>query len=291
MTSKGQADAGIFICGLILAVSQIQAGWLQHDFGHQAVFSSNRMNTIAHSVVIGALKGASSAWWKSRHNRHHSLTNVVHKDPDIHTDPLFVWDGEMTKEPIAKKNKFLAYQNRYWWIFGPPSVTTVLFIYQNIMFIFRFQQWRDFCWVLAFFLRFAFSYSLILSGWQCLLLYFWMRFVESHWFTWVTSMNHLPRQITYEQNHNWVQLHTVATQNVTAGPFHNWFTGHLNHQIEHHLFPNMPRHHLPEVSSKVKALCVKHGYQYHVKTMNQACRDILSKLTAVGKVWQARNEL
>jgi fatty acid desaturase 2 (delta-6 desaturase) len=50
----------ILVCGMILATSQIQAGWLQHDFGHLAVFPTAYINTLFHNITIGLLKGASS---------------------------------------------------------------------------------------------------------------------------------------------------------------------------------------------------------------------------------------
>lgn len=81
-------------------------------------------------------------------------------------------------------------------------------------------------------------------------------------------------------------MHSIATQNIVGGIFHDWFTGHLNYQIEHHLFPTMPRHQLPHVAERVQQLCVKHGLPYHVKSMYQCCRDILDKLVHVGKVWE-----
>jgi len=119
-----------------------------------------------------------------------------------------------------------------------------------------------------------------------------MRFWESHWFTWVTSMSHLPRPIR-EADHSrvWVSLHVNSTQNITSGYFHDWFTGHLNYQIEHHLFPTMPRHQLPYVSARVKKMCDKHGIPYHLKSMYQCCKDILDKLGAVAKVWEKERRL
>ena len=42
-----------------------------------------------------------------------------------------------------------------------------------------------------------------------------------------------------------------ATCNVEGGPFNDWFTGHLNYQIEHHLFPTMPRHNYSTVAPMV----------------------------------------
>jgi len=284
----GGAKWSFFFAGIILATSQTQAGWLQHDFGHLSVFEKNmKWNGWAHLMTIGALKGASSKWWKSRHNRHHAKTNAVGKDPDIHTEPVFFWSPELLK----KGNRFVSYQTKYWWFIGPPAVTTFLFVYQNILFVFRFQYWSDLFSMLVFLGRFMLVYSQFLNGWQVLGLYMWMRLVESHWFTWVTSMNHLPREIRNKNDPNWVSLHLSSTQNVSPGLFHDWFTGHLNYQIEHHLFPTMPRHNYPIIAPRVKMLCEKHNIPYRVRTMYECCTDILNKLDAVGKSWDKERAL
>ncbi len=57
-------------------------------------------------------------------------------------------------------------------------------------------------------------------------------------------------------------VQVASTRNIEANMFNDWFTGGLNRQIEHHLFPTMPRHNLNKISSHVRALCEKHGLVY-----------------------------
>ena len=40
-------------------------------------------------------------------------------------------------------------------------------------------------------------------------------------------------------------------------------TGHLSHQIEHHLFPDLPAHRYAEIAPEVRAICEKHGLPYN----------------------------
>jgi delta11-fatty-acid desaturase len=42
-----------------------------------------------------------------------------------------------------------------------------------------------------------------------------------------------------------------------------YFSGGLNYQIEHHLFPNINHCHLPYLAPHVKVLCEKHNVPYH----------------------------
>lgn len=59
------------------------------------------------------------------------------------------------------------------------------------------------------------------------------RFLESNWFVWVTQMNHIPMHIDHDRNVDWVSTQLQATCNVHQSAFNNWFSGHLNFQIEH----------------------------------------------------------
>lgn len=59
------------------------------------------------------------------------------------------------------------------------------------------------------------------------------RFIESHWFVWATQMSHLPMEVDYDQQHDWVTSQLKATCNVESSFFNDWWSGHLNFQIEH----------------------------------------------------------
>ncbi|XP_062433639.1 acyl-CoA (8-3)-desaturase-like [Rhea pennata] len=111
------------------------------------------------------------------------------------------------------------------------------------------------------------------------------KYLESTWFIWVSQKNHIPMEIDYDKNEDWVSTQLRATCNVNQSTFNDWFTGHLNFQIEHHLFPTMPRHNCWKAAPLVKALCDKHGIQYKSKTLLTAFVDILKSLKDSGEHW------
>jgi len=59
------------------------------------------------------------------------------------------------------------------------------------------------------------------------------RFIESHWFVWVTQMSHIPMKVDTDKKDDWFTSQLNSTCNVDQGIFNDWFTGHLNFQIEH----------------------------------------------------------
>ncbi|XP_043772760.1 fatty acid desaturase 2-like protein FADS2B [Cervus elaphus] len=112
-------------------------------------------------------------------------------------------------------------------------------------------------------------------------------FLESPWIAYVTQMSHIPMKVSKEENQDWFSTQVLATCNVEESFFNDWFTEHLNFQIEHQdLFPTMPRHNYHKVAPLVKSLCAKHGLPYVNKPMLKAFGDTLRALKKYGALWK-----
>ena len=55
----------------------------------------------------------------------------------------------------------------------------------------------------------------------------------------------------------------LGSANITGSKLFHILSGNLSHQIEHHLFPDMPARRYPEIAPEVKALCEKYGLPYN----------------------------
>lgn len=275
------------IASVILATCQIQAGWLQHDFGHLSVYKKSQWNHLAHKFVIGHMKGASSDWWNHRHFQHHAKTNVFRKDPDVNTLHTFVLGEWQPVEYGKKKLKYLPYnhQHQYFFLIGPALLIPVYFQYQIIMSMIVYKKWADLAWAISYYVRFFITFVPYYGFLGSILLLTFVRFLESHWFVWVTQMNHIVMDINEDPYRDWFSNQLATTCNVEQSAFNDWFSGHLNFQIEHHLFPTMPRHNLYKVAPLVKSLCAKHGIQYQVKPLLTALQDIIRSLKKSGDLW------
>uniref|UniRef100_A0A3B3V2P2 acyl-CoA (8-3)-desaturase n=1 Tax=Poecilia latipinna TaxID=48699 RepID=A0A3B3V2P2_9TELE len=223
------------LCAVMLATSQAQAGWLQHDFGHLSVFKKSKWNHLVHKFVIGHLKYG------------------------------------------MKKIKHMPYnhQHQYFFLLGPPLLVPVVFNLQNLNVMISRRNWVDLAWYLSFYIRYFSCYVPLYGVFGAVALNLFVRFLESHWFVWVTQMNHLPMNIDHEKNRDWVTMQLQATCNIEKSFFNDWFSGHLNFQIEHHLFPRMPRHNYHLVAPRVRALCDKHGISYQMKTLWRGMTDVV----------------
>ncbi|NXI12555.1 FADS2 desaturase, partial [Irena cyanogastra] len=261
------------VLACILTTSQAQAGWLQHDFGHLSVFKKSSWNHIVHKFVIGHLKGASANWWNHRHFQHHAKPNIFKKDPDVNMLHIFVLGDTQPVEYGKKKLKYLPYNHQHEYFFLSEILLPFLIPCSNTLLI-PLGAWLDPPRVPHASRLWGNSHF----SWFC-------RFLESHWFVWVTQMNHIPMEIDSEKHRDWLSSQMAATCNIEQSFFNDWFTGHLNFQIEHHLFPTMPRHNFWKVKPLVKSLCAKYGVHYEEKPLWKAFVDIVGSLKKSGDLW------
>ncbi|NWI22705.1 FADS2 desaturase, partial [Sula dactylatra] len=284
------------ILACILTTSQAQAGWLQHDFGHLSVFKKSSWNHIIHKFVIGHLKGASANWWNHRHFQHHAKPNIFKKDPDVNMLHIFVLGDTQPVEYGKKKLKYLPYNHQHEYFFLRLSflssfpVLMCCLIPTHLCIFFPLWSRLDPSRVLQATLFPAYGEGQCRGenygkgaerakgSWE-------LQFLESHWFVWVTQMNHIPMEIDCEKHRDWLSSQVAATCNIEQSFFNDWFTGHLNFQIEHHLFPTMPRHNFWKVKPLVKSLCAKYGVQYEEKPLGKAFVDIVGSLKKSGDLW------
>ncbi len=66
-----------------------------------------------------------------------------------------------------------------------------------------------------------------------------------------------------ETRGEWYVRQMLGSANIEGSPLFHIMSGNLSHQIEHHLFPDLPAHRYPEMAPVVKALCEKHGLPYN----------------------------
>lgn len=274
---------------LFLTIALSQAGWSQHDFGHLSVFKSNRLNHAFHSLVMNLIKGASTSWWRHLHNQHHSKPNVINKDPDVRLEPLFVLGETIPKKVAEKQVKTFPYnwQHCYFFVIGPPLLFPIYFQYMVFRHPIVRREWLDVFLMSLFYVKFLALYVPMLGFLGAISFFFFTRCLESHWFVWVSQSNHVPMDVEEDKERPWLALQLNATCDVDQSLFNDWFTGHLNFQIEHHLFPTMPRHNLHKIQPYVRELCAKHGIPYKCKTLSEAFGDIVRSLKRSGEIWES----
>ncbi|XP_054827488.1 acyl-CoA (8-3)-desaturase-like [Eublepharis macularius] len=283
----GKSWVTLLVSITMFFTAQIQYGFFQHDLGHVSVFQNLKWNRLLHLIVFGGLKGVSPSWWKHMHNQHHAKPNCFLKDPDLNMHPLlFSLGKELSVELGKKKKKFMPYQFQHiYFCFIGPLLFAMVTLPLNIRYVLSMKKWVELIFIIIYYVRIHLMFVPLMGFYSFVLFYLLARFLEMIWFIWVTQTNHIPMHIDYDKNLDWVSTQTAATCNVNQSLFNDWFTGHLNFQIEHHLFPTMPRHNYWKVAPLVKSLCAKHGIQYQCKSLLTGFADIVHSLKDSGEHW------
>ncbi|KAH9622074.1 hypothetical protein KSS87_007324 [Heliosperma pusillum] len=264
------------ICGGLMGFSWIQIGWIGHDSAHYQAMINPKFNSLAHFVLVNCLSGVSIAWWKRSHNAHHIACNALEFDPDMQHLPIF-----------AVSSKFFDSLTSYFYErkmnFG--SISRVLVRHQNLTFYPIFAFLRIFMYAQSFYVllsrtkvtnRFKELIGLVIFWiWFPLLVSSLPTWFERITFTIVTLAVTGIQQFQFCLNHlsceaylgppsgsNWFEKQITGSLDIECSPWMDWFHGGLQFQIEHHLFPRMPRHQLRKISPFVKELCKKHSLPY-----------------------------
>ena len=77
------------------------------------------------------------------------------------------------------------------------------------------------------------------------------------------AVSHTHKDVVPHDKHiSWTLYSANHTTNQSNTPLVNWWMAYLNFQIEHHLFPEIPRRNLRKISARVQAFCKRHDLPY-----------------------------
>lgn len=288
------------IAALMFGLFLQQAAFLGHDTGHNAITHNRRLDCMIGVVIGPLLTGLSVVWWKKNHNVHHVVTNSVDYDPDIQHLPVFAVSTRFFKSVWSKYYRKL---------FPFDSVSRTLVQYQHILYmpIMLFARWNLYrlSWATLLSDRHrGYLFRRVELAAMCLY-YVWGTLLVS---TLPTStarcvfvlLSHalagvLHHQIclshfamdTYEGNvwkqgnDDFFMQQLATTQDIDTAWWNDWFHGGLQWQVEHHLFPRMPRHNLCKIKGVVQSFCREHGIPYHSQPFFQASFHLLKHMRTV----------
>ena len=100
--------------------------------------------------------------------------------------------------------------------------------------------------------------------------------VRNVWSHSVIMCGHFPEGVeTFEQETfhpdetrgEWYLRQMLGSANITGPPLLHVLAGNLSHQIEHHLFPDLPSNRYAEIAPEVRAVSERYGLRYHARSM------------------------
>lgn len=86
------------------------------------------------------------------------------------------------------------------------------------------------------------------------------------------------QEVEGESRGEWYLRQLLGSANIDGGPLLHIMTGNLSHQIEHHLFPDLPSNRYAEVAPKVRALCQRYGLRYTSGSLARQYLNVLGRI-------------
>jgi fatty acid desaturase len=270
------------LTAVVAGLVSTQLAFIGHDAGHRQIFARKRANDVV-GYVHGCVVGMSFGAWVDKHNRHHAHPNHLDEDPDIDI-PVLAFSADQVEGRRGLVRWIAAHQA---FLFFPLLLLEGWSLHVTSAQAALRGEVRRPRLELALLAAHAAVYLgallWVLTPLQAVV------FALVHQGVWGLSMglafapNHKGMPII-ESGRRLDHLHKqiVTSRNVRGGPLVSYLLGGLNHQIEHHLFPRMPRPNLRRAQLVVSAFCAEHALPYTQTDAVDSYAQVLRHLHAVG---------
>jgi fatty acid desaturase len=110
--------------------------------------------------------------------------------------------------------------------------------------------------------------------------------VRNVWAFAIIFCGHFPAGVesfTEEETENesrgaWYYRQMLGSANITGGKLFHLLTGNLSHQIEHHLFPDLPARRYAEIAPEVQDICARYGLPYNTGPLHRQIGSVAWKI-------------
>ncbi|CAE7031014.1 Delta(8)-fatty-acid desaturase [Symbiodinium microadriaticum] len=283
-----------FVAGAAMGIAWQQIAFLAHDADHWGITSppsGSSFNPLSW-FLASVLFGISRSMWNEEHSMHHAITLRPQEDPQFNYLPLWL----ISKKELDVAGTHVGFLTRMLvsvqhWTFLPVSVVIGRFNFYLISMLSALKRAvtaknsRELCGglldVMGMVLFWTWYVALVCnldtaaertlfvlaSNWTVGILH--IQLVLSHLATETFTAEE-------ERVEQFFAFQLKTSRNIDSSWYDHWFHGGLEFQIEHHLFPQLPRHNLSKVKPMVQEICSRHGIPYRSTSFSQALRDVLS---------------
>ena len=267
-----------------LAFVFTQIGFVGHEAGHRQISTSAWANHIIGLLYGDLAIGLSFGWWVDKHNRHHAHPNQEGKDPDIETRALVFTAGRAGSwGPVAR---FVYRYQAY--VFFPLLLLEAINLHVSSVRALvrpsaRHRIWERTLFTLHF-VGYLGAVFLVLSPVKAVVFILVQQGLFGLYLGCSFAPNHKGMAILAAEDHtDFLRRQVLTSRNVRGSWLVDYALGGLNYQIEHHLFPSMPRPNLRRAQPLVREFCHQHRVSYCETSLLHSYAQALRHLHAVGR--------
>jgi fatty acid desaturase len=273
-----------------LAVVLTQIGFVGHDAGHQQISGSRRISNILGLLLGNVGIGMSFGWWVSKHNRHHAHPNTEGADPDIAVGALVFTPSQAANSRGLASILFRCQA----YLFFPLLLGEAANLHVASIRSLAGRSTRNRLVEAALLATHMIGYLaivfLVLPPLKAVVfivvnqglfgLYLGASFAPNH--------KGMPL-LDADDQRDFLRRQVLTSRNVKGGRLTDLALGGLNYQIEHHLFPSMPRPNLRRAQPLIKDFCKQQELPYCEASLVDSYAQALRHLNSMGKASRSRN--
>ena len=267
-----------------LAVMFAQAGFLGHDAGHRQISGSRRVSYIL-GILHGNLGiGLSYGWWVAKHSRHHAHPNTEGADPDIAMSVL-AFTAAQTHAGRVLSRMIFRYQA---YLFFPLLLGEAVSLHMASIRALAGRRSRgrpaEAALLAVHLVGYLMVVFLVLPPVKAAVFILVQQGLFGLYLGASFAPNHKGMPILGAADRSdFLRRQVLTSRNVRGGWLTDLALGGLNYQIEHHLFPSMPRPNLRRSQALIREYCQRHGLPYCEASLAGSYAQALRHLSLVGK--------
>jgi fatty acid desaturase len=273
------------LTAVVFAVIFTQIAFLGHDAAHRQIFVSGRRNDWTSLIIGDLLVGMSYGWWRHKHTRHHANPNKLGVDPDIELPVISFTPDQANRRRNPVTNWLISHQGVF---FFPILLLEGISLHASSVARVLAREpvehrWVEIAFLLIRFVGFTTLVFLVLSpGVAAAFLavqlgvfgfYMGASFAPNH-----KGMPLVPADVKLD----FLRRQVMMSRNIRGSRVIDTLMGGLNYQIEHHLFPSMPRPHLRRAAHIIEAYCRELGVPYTRTGLFRSYGIVLRHINKVG---------
>jgi fatty acid desaturase len=225
--------------------------------------------------------------WVRTHNAHHAHTNEVDRDPDI-SHPFLVFTSEQAaarRGPARWVVRYQAYLYPVVSLYATIGLRLTAWWYV----LRRYRQAaarRELALILLGLGLWLIVPTLLFGAGRWLVIFGVAQLLIGPYMVWLFAPNHKGMPLIHpgsSKRPSFLEQQVLTSRNVSGGRLIDFLYGGLNYQIEHHLFPSMPRTKLPACQNLVRRFCAEVGLSYAESGVIESYRSVLRELDAIGR--------
>ncbi|KXS18080.1 delta-5 fatty acid desaturase [Gonapodya prolifera JEL478] len=288
------------VVSVLTGMAQAQVGLtILHDGSHFAITSTPWVWKLC-GAAYDLATGVSHHVWTFQHTLgHHLYTNIYGADPDVSPMPIRRLSPEQEWKPTHQGQEVVLLP-LYGVMATMARVTDVTDIYvKRSVGPIRVNpiRWLDtaiFWGAKVLYLLYRWAVPIYVLGLhQALPLLLVSDFVGSYYLAYLFAVNHAVGAVAWPvpnakntMDMDWATSQVATSLDYAHGSvFWTLFSGALNYQTEHHLFPGINQLYYPELAPIVMNTCEEFGVKYNYRdTFGEAFQGHVSYLSVMGKI-------